>query len=179
MMRVLLTAMAGLVLAGCSAQPAANTNAGGEVPAPLIANQTAGTHPISGLEIIEVSVESGQMRHVFRTELANTPQSQAKGMMFRTEMGDDEAMLFPSDLPAPRSFWMKNTPLSLDIIFVGVDGRISNIAANAVPYSLDSVLSQGPTIAVLEIRGGLAAELGITAGDRVIWPGAPEGKVAE
>ncbi len=174
MMRILWTAIAGLALASCSAQPAANTSAGGDVSATPSAGQRAGTHPISGLEIIDVAVQSGQMRHVFRSELANTPETQAKGMMFRTEMGDDEGMLFPSDLPAPRSFWMKNTPLSLDIIFVGVDGRITNIGANAVPYSLDSVLSDGPTIAVLEIRGGLAAELGITAGDRVTWPGAPE-----
>ncbi len=64
---------------------------------------------------------------------------------------------------------MKNTPLSLDIIFVGSDGRISNIAANTVPYSLDSVASSGFAIAVLELRAGRSAELGIVPGDRVIY----------
>ncbi|MEO0057528.1 MAG: hypothetical protein RIT17_981, partial [Pseudomonadota bacterium] len=80
-----------------------------------------------------------------------------------------EGMLFPSAAPEPRSFWMKNTPLSLDIIFVGADGRISNIAANTVPYSLDSVASKGPSSGVLELRAGRAKELGIVAGDRVMY----------
>ena len=62
---------------------------------------------------------------------------------------------------------MKNTPLSLDIIFVGIDGRITNIAANTEPYSLLSVSSAGLTSAVLELRGGRAAALGIEPGDKV------------
>lgn len=136
---------------------------------PPVQQAEAGTHPVSGLTVIPVVVENGDKRHVFKAELAITPEAQARGLMFRTELGDDEGMLFPSDLPAPRSFWMKNTPLSLDIIFIGTDSRISNIAANTVPYSLDSVLSEGPTIAVLELRAGRAAELGIAAGDRVSW----------
>jgi uncharacterized membrane protein (UPF0127 family) len=92
-------------------------------------------------------------------------------MMFRTEMADDEAMLFPSEQPMQRNFWMKNTPLPLDIIFIGTDGRISNIE-KGVPYELESVGSEGLASAVLEIRGGLAKELGIVAGDRVEydWP---------
>ena len=64
---------------------------------------------------------------------------------------------------------MKNTPLPLDIIFIAEGGRIANIAANTVPYSLDPVLSEGAAIAVLEIPGGRAAQLGIRAGDRVAW----------
>jgi len=114
-----------------------------------------------------VAVVDEDERHQFRVELADTREAQARGLMFRTELGDFEGMLFPSETPTPRSFWMRNTPLSLDIIFVGVDGRISNIAANTVPYSLESVLSEGPAIAVLELRAGRAAALGITAGDKV------------
>ena len=125
------------------------------------------THPISGLRLIEVTVDDGNDEIVFTTELADTPAAQARGLMFRTELADDEAMLFPSNPPAPRSFWMKNTPISLDIIFVGTDGRITNIAANTVPYSLDGVPSDGIASAVLEIRGGLAAEIGIEPGDIV------------
>ncbi len=156
-----------VILIACSAQPEANA-----ASAEPSATAAPGTHPISGLEIVDVVVENGDSRHVFRAELANTPQSQAKGLMFRTEMGDDEGMLFPSQVPAPRSFWMKNTPLSLDIIFVGTDGRISNIAADTVPYSLEPVVSVGPAIAVLELRAGRSAELGIAAGHRVSWPEA-------
>ena len=86
--------------------------------------------------------------------------------MFRTELRDDEAMLFPSGTPQTRSFWMKNTPVALDIIFIGVDGRISNIE-EGVPYSTDSVTSAGLTSAVLEVRRGLSEELGIVPGDKV------------
>ena len=120
----------------------------------------------AGLTLIDVTVVSGDQRHSFVTELAATNAQQARGMMFRTEMGDDEGMLFPSYTPQARSFWMKNTPLALDIIFVGIDGRITNIEAG-VPYSTDSVFSDGPASAVFEIRGGLSEELGIKPGDMV------------
>lgn len=124
-------------------------------------------HPISGLRVIDLAVVDEGERHEFRVELADSDEAQARGLMFRTELGDFEGMVFPSKVPMQRSFWMRNTPLSLDIIFVGVDGRISNIAANTVPYSLDSVLSVGLASSVLELRAGRAAELGISPGDRV------------
>jgi uncharacterized membrane protein (UPF0127 family) len=150
-------------LVACSAQAPAQT----AVPeAVSTADQTA-VHPTSGLQIIPVSVVSASGTHTFRTELANTAQAQARGLMFRTELGPDEAMLFPSQVPGIRSFWMKNVPIPLDIIFIGVDGRISNIAANTTPYSTQSVASVGAASAVLELAGGRAAELGITAGDAV------------
>ncbi len=120
----------------------------------------------AGLQLTEVTILSGEERHTFATELALTNEQQAKGMMFRTEMGDDEGMLFPSYTPQARSFWMKNTPLPLDIIFIGPSRRITNIEAG-VPYSTDSVFSDGPALAVFEIRGGLSEELGIQAGDMV------------
>ena len=116
-----------------------------------------------------MTVSSDEASHEFHAELADTPKLQKKGLMFRTELGPDEAMLFPNEEPTARSFWMKNTPLSLDIIFIGPDRRIINIAANTVPYSLDSVVSDGPAIAVLELKGGRAAELGIAPGDKAEW----------
>ncbi|WP_350174939.1 DUF192 domain-containing protein [Erythrobacter sp.] len=164
--------LAGLLLgiaAACSPVQSA------EQPAPAAtADEKAAPparHPASGLPLIEVAILRGDRRITFETEVANTPQAQARGMMFRTEMGDDEAMLFPSERPMQRNFWMKNTPLPLDIIFIGVDGRISNIE-QGVPYELESVGSEGLASAVLEIRGGLSEELGIVAGDRVEydWP---------
>lgn len=127
------------------------------------------THPISGLEIIDVTVMRGEQKIAFDTELADTVEAQTRGLMFRTELGDNEGMLFPTEVPQQRSFWMKNTPLPLDIIFIGPDKKITNIAANTVPYSLDPVPSAGLAIAVFEIRGGRAAELGIVPGDEVKW----------
>jgi uncharacterized membrane protein (UPF0127 family) len=123
---------------------------------------------VSGLQIAEVAVVSGDKRIAFKTELALSAAAQQRGLMFRDTLADDEAMLFPSDTPQARSFWMKNTPISLDIIFIGAGRRITNIET-AVPYSLDSVRSKGEAIAVFEIRGGLAGELGIAAGDRIEW----------
>ena len=157
-------AMALGLLAACSPGEGATARA----QAPAAATESV-RHPVSGLEVIDLVVERGSKKLPFRVELAASPEAQSKGLMFRTELGPNEGMLFPSAAPEPRSFWMKNTPLSLDIIFVGADGRISNIAANTVPYSLDSVASSGFAIAVLELRAGRSAELGIVPGDRVIY----------
>lgn len=154
------------ILTGCS--PGEGAAARAQMPGSMASAEVV-RHRVSGLEVIDLVVERGGKRLPFKVELAASPEAQAKGLMFRTELGDNEGMLFPSAAPEPRSFWMKNTPLSLDIIFVGADGRISNIAANTVPYSLDSVTSSGFAIAVLELRAGRAAELGIVPGDKVSW----------
>jgi len=153
-------------LAACT--PGDGTTARAQVPA-VAESSTPARHPVSGLEVIDLVVESGDRRIAFSVELAASPEAQAKGLMFRTELGDNEGMIFPSPAPEVRSFWMKNTPLSLDIIFIGPDGRIANVAANTVPYSLDSVRSSGLASAVLELRAGRAAELGIGPGDKVSW----------
>mgnify|MGYP004704757921 CR=1 FL=1 len=126
-------------------------------------------HPVSGLEVIPLTVHSARGAHAFRVEVARSPAEQSRGLMFRSAMGADEGMIFPMDPPRMAAFWMKNTVIPLDIIFVGPDGRISNIAANTVPYSLESVASEGTAKAVLELNGGRAAQLGIASGDRVEW----------
>ncbi len=154
----------GLTLYACSPPETA------ERPEPSAAEQAV--HPVSGLPLITVTVDTGERRIDFVTELANSPEAQEQGLMFRTKLGEFEGMLFPSQTPQARSFWMKNTPLPLDIIFVAPDGRIANIEGG-VPYSTDSVASDGPAAAVFEIRGGRAAALGIEPGDLVEWE-APE-----
>ena len=126
-------------------------------------------HPVSGLEIIPLSITQDGKVHHFRVEVARTGEEQARGLMFRTEMGADEGMIFPRNPPGVASFWMRNTVIPLDMIFIGTDGRILNIAANTVPYSLDSRRSEGIAMAVLELNGGRAAELGIEPGARVEW----------
>ena len=130
-------------------------------------------HPVSGLLVIPLTVtragEHGGKTHRFRVELAKTRDEQARGLMFRTAMGADEGMIFPTEPPRPSAFWMKNTVLSLDIVFIGTDRRILNIAANTVPYSEKSITSAGVTGAVLELNAGRAAQLGIVPGDKVEW----------
>ena len=161
MPRTLTMLLAGLALAlaACSTQAAP--------PAPEAAS--AAVHPVSGLDIIPLTITQNGKTHRFRVEVARTPAEQAQGLMFRTELGPDEGMIFPSATPQFRSFWMRNTVIPLDLLFIGADGFVSNIAANAVPYSEDSIPSAGPVVAVLELAGGRAAELGITAGARVTW----------
>ncbi len=157
--------MAGLALAACSPVGATQETPASSTPAPSAVDAPA-VDADSGLMLIDVTIVSGADRHSFVTELADTNEAQARGLMFRTELGDDEGMLFPSYTPQARSFWMKNTPLPLDIIFIGPDSRITNIE-EGVPYSTDSVASEGPALAVFEIRKGLSAELGIKPGDMV------------
>ena len=121
------------------------------------------------LEQVQLCVKSRGKTHSFIVEVAETSQQQAKGMMFRTELADDRGMLFPFTEVRMASFWMKNTVIPLDIIFIRSDGVIENIAENAEPYSTIPVESTAPVTAVLELRGGLAAEIGIAAGDKVTW----------
>lgn len=149
-----------LVLAACSPQAAE------QVPTPT--SSAHSVHPQSGLEIIPVTIDTGERRHVIQAEVAATRMEQSRGLMFRTEMGPDEGMLFPYDPPEVLSFWMRNTVLPLDIIFIGPDHRIINIG-NGVPYSEASVRSDAPGIAVLELNRGRAEELGIGPGDLVEW----------
>jgi hypothetical protein len=123
----------------------------------------------AGLEQVPLTIRSGSRVHRFTVEVARTPQEQQMGLMNRQSLAPDRGMIFPYDPPQPASFWMKNTLIPLDIIFIRADGSIARIAANTVPLSLEPVRSGEPVAAVLEIAGGRAAELGIHEGDRVDW----------
>ncbi len=120
-------------------------------------------------EPVTVQTASGES-HVFTSEMAMTQEQQAMGMMFRTEMAPDEGMLFVFPEVRRASFWMRNTLIPLDLIFVRANGRIANIVENATPQTDTSRRSQGRVKAVFEIPGGRAAELGIKAGDLVVHP---------
>ena len=150
-------------LAACSPQATAES-----AQATSTAQSGQEVHPVSGLRVIPVTIGTGKQAHRFKAEVAESSAEQAKGLMFRTELGPDEGMIFPRQGDVA-SFWMKNTPLPLDIIFIGKDRRILNIAAETTPYSTDPVSALGPTSAVFEIPGGRAAELGIEPGDEVEW----------
>ena len=161
-MRIFPAVLALVALAACSPGSAERA------PAPVAAN--AERHPESGLAVVPLTVTTAAGKvHRFRVEGAASPAEQARGLMFRTAMGADEGMIFPVSPPRMASFWMRNTVIPLDIIYVGTDGRILNIHANAEPYSERPLLSDGQVKGVLELNGGRAAQLGIAAGDRVAW----------
>jgi uncharacterized protein len=119
------------------------------------------------LPTTRVVIDAGSGPAAFTVEIAADEASQQRGLMFRTELAPDAGMLFDFHKPSPRSFWMKNTLISLDMIFIRADGTIANVATNTIPYSEDPILSSEPVLAVLEIKGGRAAELGIEPGQTV------------
>lgn len=107
----------------------------------------------------------------YRVELALTQDQQVQGLMHRTEMNDDAGMLFYfGGQEAERGFWMKNTLIPLDMIFIKADGTIHHIHEYAIPHDLTSIKSQGPVAAVLELNGGESLKSGIKVGNRVIHP---------
>jgi uncharacterized membrane protein (UPF0127 family) len=153
----------GLLAACSSPKPAADNSAQAQaVPARL-----------------PVVVTTAKGAHRFDVEVAATPQEQEKGLMFRKELPDNGGMLFPMDPPRTASFWMKDTLIPLDMVFIHTDGTIAFLKSNTEPYSRIPVSAGVPVAAVLELRGGRAAELGIAEGDRVAWGGCavPGGKV--
>lgn len=115
---------------------------------------------------------------MFCAGVADTAPEQSQGLMFRTDLKPEEGLLFapyPPDGEGPReaSFWMRDTPSALDIIFIRPDRTIARIVENTVPFSEEPVASGEPVSAVLEILGGRAAELGIAEGDKVEWTQPP------
>ena len=157
-----------VILALSALSSCASASGGAKVSSGCDAGTTK-ANSAADLEQVQLCIKSKTKTHSFVVEIAKTSQQQAKGMMFRTELADDRGMLFPFTEIRMASFWMKNTVIPLDIIFIRSDGVIENIAENAEPYSTIPVESTSPVAAVLELRGGLAAEMGIAAGDKVAW----------
>ena len=121
-----------------------------------------------GLESLEIATSSG--RHAFQVEIANNDASRERGLMDRRYMAADHGMLFEFDLDTPTAFWMKNTYIPLDMIFVTRSGIVTRIVANAEPLSERAIPSGGPCAAVLELNGGAAASIGLKVGDKVRHP---------
>ena len=152
-------ATASIALAACSPG-----QAGGK-PAPAgPAAATEARHPVSGLPVVPLRIGT----RTFRVEVARSDEEQQRGLMFRTEMGADEGMIFLREPADYAAFWMRNTVIPLDIIFIGNDRRILNIQ-HGVPYDETPLPSSGVALAVLELNGGRAEALGIKPGDRVEW----------
>lgn len=119
-------------------------------------------------------VETSAGPIAFSAEIAATAADRATGLMNRAQMERDHGMLFVFDRARQVTMWMKNTILPLDMVFIGEDGRIAGIAADTVPFSEAIISSPGPVRYVLELNAGVAAERGLSTGDRVIHPVIPE-----
>jgi uncharacterized membrane protein (UPF0127 family) len=106
----------------------------------------------------------------FAVWIADTAARQTQGLMYVRDLPAGRGMLFLEPAPQPAIFWMKNTYIALDMLFISADHRIAKIAARAPPLSLATISSDAPVIAILEIKGGEAERRGIHVGDRVAWP---------
>ena len=138
--------------------------------APAAFAQTAQDDVVDFGEPQPLSIVSGVTTHAFMVEEAKTLDQQARGMMWRDSMGDDEGMIFEFAEPKVATIWMKNTAIPLDILFVRSNGEIHKIAHLAQPYKLRSASSEAVIAAVVELKGGRALELGIKPGDTVQHP---------
>lgn len=135
---------------------------------PLSACASGGSDAAAASETV-VTIVQGGATHRFTVEVARTSEQQARGLMHRTSLAADRGMLFPFANPKYASFWMKNTFIPLDIIFIRSDGSVDRIAENTIPESLEPVVSGGEVAAVLELAGGTAARLGIDESATIRW----------
>lgn len=122
----------------------------------------------AGPERLRIDNEAGS--HEFQIEVAKTDRQKEKGLMFRESLAPDAGMLFIYDEPQHVSMWMKNTLIPLDMLFIDRERKVVRIARNTTPRSLASIPSGQIVWAVLELRGGRSAELGIREGSRVTYP---------
>jgi hypothetical protein len=128
--------------------------------------------PRTSLEILNGKSRKGA--HDFDVWIADNPGRQEQGLMFVRDLPASQGMLFPLAKPRKMTMWMKNTYVELDIVFIGEKGAIDKIIEHAKPLDLTTLASDKNVSAVLELKGGEAAALGLKAGDRVNWE-APEG----
>lgn len=125
-----------------------------------------------GMVSIHQAGPQGTVLYNGNIEIAATEQKREQGLMYRDSLAADNGMLFVFPEEEYQAFWMRNTRMPLDIIYIASSGTIVSIAENARPYDETSLPSEGPAQFVLEIKGGLCAELGIKAGDFVTWTSA-------
>jgi uncharacterized membrane protein (UPF0127 family) len=147
--RFLVAGFAVLALSGCAAKAPEGPN--GEA-----------------LQQLAVVTTSGE--HTFWVEIADEEPERQRGLMFRPPLEADRGMLFqwPGEAPREQSFWMRNTPSSLDILYIDPQGRIVSIASHATPFSESPIPSNGAANGVLELRAGRAEEIGAQPGDKVL-----------
>lgn len=181
----LVVMMLAVLLMGCSASVPSTSSQSGEPAQPLqqaspVSAPTTPAQPaLSSSEAspaqnkmgqtLPISAKATMASQVIQLEVARTPQQQQMGLMYRKSLADDRGMLFLFNPPQPINFWMKNTLIPLDMVFM-LDGVVKAIAANVPPCTTSLCPTYGPNTPVnqvIELRGGRAAELGLKAGDRV------------
>ncbi len=122
----------------------------------------------AGVDDLTITTASGP--HHFAVEVMRTPDELERGLMFRREMASDHGMLFDFGSPQPVTMWMKNTYLSLDMVFIASDGRIVSVKRDAEPLSEKTIPSGGNVLGVLELDAGTAKRIGLKPGDLVADP---------
>jgi len=149
--------------------------AAGVLAAPVVAQQQPrpldlSTFPRTQLEITPPHGSDGAgQKHSFQVWIADTPARAEQGLMFVSDLPETMGMVFPFQPPRVASFWMKNTYIELDMLFIDEKGRVRKIIQRAAPLSLQTLSSDTPVAAVLELKGGQAAKLGLHTGDTVTW----------
>ena len=135
----------------------------------LMASACAPKGPVdaAGRALEPLSIVTASGEHKFMVEIADDDAERERGLMYRPPLDDDRGMLFQFPAATEQSFWMKNTPSSLDIIYIDPQGRIVSIASHATPYSETPLPSNGAANGVLELRAGRAGEIGARPGDQV------------
>jgi uncharacterized protein len=118
---------------------------------------------------LQIATPDGKL-HKIDVWIADNEARRSRGLMFVEDMADDAGMLFVYPQPQPISMWMKNTHLSLDMLFVSADGRVHRVAENTKPMSTDTISSDGTVLAVIELKAGSAARMKIRPGAQVIHP---------
>jgi uncharacterized protein len=127
------------------------------------------TFPRTSLEIVHLDEHHVPHKYPFTVWVADTPERSEQGLMFVSDLPETQGMVFPLKPPRVEAMWMKNTYIELDMLFIRADGHVQKIIARAAPLSLRTLSSETPVAAVLELRGGEAAKLGLQVGDKVSW----------
>ena len=150
------------IMCGCLFSASA-ASAGEETASPVMAPDFA---------VIEIAVQPGKQRAPisFTVKLAETEAEQRHGLMFTPYLPEQHGMLFVFETDSPRTFWMKNTQIPLDMLFFSSDGRLVNIVHSAVPFSLATRNSAGPARYVLELNGGVANKIGFEPDTKLVLP---------
>ena len=157
----LLWLMIGLLTTGCSGGGCGGSKSGAD------SSTAQEGQPLSGLPVTTVRIFPDGASYEVSAEVVTTPEDQATGMMYRTELDENAGMLFVFDSQRYLSFWMKNTLIPLDMIFINSDKEIVDINHNATPRSTNSFAAAAPALYVLEVNGGYCTERNIQIGDRV------------
>jgi len=135
--------------------------------------QKAGDTASAPASVASVAIDTGGRKVLFRVEVAVTPEEHARGLMYRSRLADDAGMVFVFEEPSIQRFWMKNTLIPLDMIFIGKDRTIVGVVQNAAPETETERMVGAPSQYVLEIGGGLSAKLGIHRGEAVDFQNVP------